>query len=140
MIGERIKQIRNALDITQGEMAVKVNLRQGSLSDIERGKVQNVTDRFIKDICREFNVNETWLRYGAGDMFVLYSNDMIAEFEKKLKLGKVFRSALKSYIEADEFTRKVIDNFLIDVVNGVIDLSDNEYRMEDDADEDKPAR
>ena len=27
------------------------------------------SDRTISDICREFNVNETWLRTGEGELF-----------------------------------------------------------------------
>ena len=47
---------------------------------IENGKV-NVTDRVIKSICREFNVNEHWLLTGEGDMFLRLSrNDEIAAY------------------------------------------------------------
>lgn len=125
VIGERILLLRENLNLTQGEFAEKIGLKQAAIGLYENGK-RNVTDRVIGDICREFNVTEDWLRYGAGEMFIVISDDIISEFEKKFKLGKVFRSALKSYIEADEFTRKTIDNFLMDVANGSIDLTEDE--------------
>ena len=43
-IVERITHIRKEQHITQEEMAKKLNIKQGSLSDIERGKVNVVTD------------------------------------------------------------------------------------------------
>ena len=30
--------------------------------------IRDLSDRAIRDICREFNINEEWLRTGDGDM------------------------------------------------------------------------
>ena len=68
-MNSRIIQIRKSLNLSQGEFAKKLGIRQSSLSDIERG-VNNVTDRTIIIICSQFSVNENWLRNGVGEMFV----------------------------------------------------------------------
>ena len=44
-----------------------------------------VSDRIVKDICREFDVNEMWLRTGKGEMFVQKSmEEEIAAFAKQV--------------------------------------------------------
>lgn len=51
-----------------------------AISNIEKGN-RNLTDQMAISICREFNVNETWLRTGEGEMFIELSRDeQIAEF------------------------------------------------------------
>lgn len=79
-IGERIKAVRTDKKLTLEKFGEKIGIKKSSLSQIENGKV-NVTDRVIKSICREFNVNEHWLLTGEGDMFLnLTRNDEIAAY------------------------------------------------------------
>lgn len=79
-IGERIKAVRTDKKLTLEKFGEKIGIKKSSLSQIENGKV-NVTDRVIKSICREFNVNEHWLLTGDGDMFLRLSrNDEIAAY------------------------------------------------------------
>ena len=55
------------------------------------------SDRTIYDICREFGVNELWLRTGEGEMFRAKTRDVeIAEY-----VGKVLSGS-------DEFQRRFI--------------------------------
>ena len=65
---ERLKELRQALKLSQQEFADRLKLTQGAVSGYEIGRrVPN--DAIIDLICREFNVNETWLRTGEGPMF-----------------------------------------------------------------------
>lgn len=65
---ERIVELRKTLKLSQTEFSKRLNLTQNFISFVEIGKRQ-ISDRTIKDICREFNVSEEWLRTGEGDMF-----------------------------------------------------------------------
>lgn len=67
-MGERLKAIRRALGITQQKFADRLNVNRGTLANYEIGKNEPI-DAVIKSICREFHVNETWLRTGEGAMF-----------------------------------------------------------------------
>lgn len=71
--GERLKVLRKALNIKQGDFAEKISTTQGHISDIENGR-KNLSERTIKLICLENwegkNVSEEWLRSGVGDMFI----------------------------------------------------------------------
>ena len=71
---DRIIKIRNCVGkdhkkMTQEEFAKVLNLSRSFINQIEVG-TKNPSDRTIKDICKEFNVNEDWLRTGEGEMFV----------------------------------------------------------------------
>jgi len=68
-IGERIKKLRKDLSLTQQEFADKLKLSRSNIATYEVGK-NNPADAVINLICREFNVSETWLRTGKGEMFV----------------------------------------------------------------------
>lgn len=67
-MGERVKELRKALGLSQEAFANKIGLKGSSLSLIESNQ-RNVTNQNIISICREFGVNENWLRSGNGPMF-----------------------------------------------------------------------
>ena len=64
----RIKQVRKSLGLTQTEFSSQLDLSQNFIAQIESGS-KAPSDRTIRDICRVFNVNESWLRFNEGDMF-----------------------------------------------------------------------
>ena len=64
-----MKRLRKALDITQQEFADKIGIKRNSYANYETGRNIPI-DAIIVSICREFNVNETWLRTGEGKMFI----------------------------------------------------------------------
>lgn len=84
-IGERIRHLRkNELKMTQDDFASKIDISRSNIGNIEIGRIA-VTERIISSICREFNVNEEWLRTGEGEMFIpLTKNQLITEFAADL--------------------------------------------------------
>ena len=40
----------------------------GAITNMEKG-TRNITERTIRDICREYNVNFDWLAHGTEPMF-----------------------------------------------------------------------
>lgn len=53
--------------MTQQAFADRLGLKRNTVGGYEIGTV-SMSDRTIADVCREFQVNETWLRTGAGEM------------------------------------------------------------------------
>ena len=81
---ERIKEVRKALKLNQTEFGARLGIKQTTVAGYETG-AKNPMDSVILSICREYNVNETWLRTGEGEMFVQKSRmDTIAEFAADL--------------------------------------------------------
>ena len=67
-MGERVKELRKALGLSGEKFGEKIGVTRSAISDIERGR-KGLSDSNILAICREFNVNEEWLRTGTGEMF-----------------------------------------------------------------------
>ena len=65
---ERIKELRKTLGLTLESFGDKVGVGKSTISRIENG-TNGLTEQMILSICREFNVNEEWLRSGTGEMF-----------------------------------------------------------------------
>lgn len=83
-MNERIKQLRKALDLTQQKFAERLGVKRNTVGQWECG-INALTDQVITSICREFNVNENWLRNGTGDMFLQTNrNADIARLTKEL--------------------------------------------------------
>lgn len=68
-MNERIKELRIKLNLTQTELGDRIGITRAAISRIESGE-RNVTEQVFLSICREFDVNEEWLRTGEGEMFI----------------------------------------------------------------------
>lgn len=98
---ERIKQLRKELGLNQTLFAAKINRSQNTIANYEIGNL-NIPDRTITDICREFNVNEQWLRTGEGLMF---NPPKDTDTELTNAIGELLNTD-------DEFTKKLILSYL----------------------------
>lgn len=79
-MNERIKKLRQQLGLSQDEFGRRLGVTRGAVTNIELNKVEP-KPLFVDLICREFNVNETWLRTGEGEMFKPKSrNEELFEF------------------------------------------------------------
>lgn len=67
-LSDRIKYLIDVLGIKRTTFADRLNVSQPFVSQLCSG-ISRPSDRTISDICREFNVSETWLRTGEGEMF-----------------------------------------------------------------------
>lgn len=97
-IGERVKELRKQVNLTQQAFADRLNLKRNTVGSYEVNVVEP-SDRTISDICREFNVNETWLRTGEGEMF-----NQITRSEKITS----FLTEITEY-EGDDFKRRFVE-------------------------------
>lgn len=83
-MNERIKALRKVLGMSQDIFAEKLGLTKNYISLIENGN-RNLSEQSVKVLCREFNVNEEWLRNGTGEMFLPTDrNADIARLTKQL--------------------------------------------------------
>lgn len=65
-IGERIKKIRKAKNMTQQKFADDLGLKQNTIATYEMNKTIP-SERTLSDICEKFGVDPVWLRTGVGD-------------------------------------------------------------------------
>ena len=84
---ERIKAVRNSQNMTQQEFADALKIKRNTIAKYETGRGEPI-DAVIALICREFRVNEQWLRTGEGEMFISQSrDDEIAAFVSRITFG-----------------------------------------------------
>lgn len=113
---KRIKKIRADFGCTQEKFAEKIGLTRNYINLIETGR-RIPADRTISDICREFGVNEDWLKNGVGEPYVSrtkaqqigsFVNDVMSEVDESFK--KRFILALSKLDERDwETLQKIMD-------------------------------
>lgn len=78
--GERVREIRKFLGLTLEKFGEPLGVTKTTISRIEKD-INNLTEQMAKSICREFNINEEWLRTGKGEMFISQTRDeKIANF------------------------------------------------------------
>lgn len=114
-INERIAACIKDSGLTKTAFAKRINLSQPFVSQLTSG-ASAPSDRTITDICREFNISETWLRTGEGQMHIQLSED--SEFvqimaEIQVSDDDFIKAALKAYWELSDnekaAIRKLID-------------------------------
>lgn len=106
-MNERIKELRKALGLTLEKFGEKLGVQKSAISKIERGE-NGVAEPMFKSICREYNVNENWLRTGEGEMFVPASTFNLDEFVKSKGASDLELEIVKAYFELDEDVRDTI--------------------------------
>lgn len=105
--GERLREIRKTLNLTLEKFGEKLGVGKTAISKLEKGE-NSITDQMMLSICREYNVNENWLRTGEGEMFIkMTRNDEISQF-----VGQLMAT------EDDSFKKRLISALAVLDENG----------------------
>jgi transcriptional regulator with XRE-family HTH domain len=109
---ERIKKIRQAINVTQQEFADRLLVKRNTVATWEGGR-SIPQDSVVALICKEFNVNETWLRTGEGDMFNKAESSAVERLCSELKASELERQIISAYFKIepnirDSFVRRLI--------------------------------
>lgn len=116
-IGDRVKYLRKKeLGINQESFGKQINVSGELVSNLERGERQ-LTDRTIADICREFNINEEWLRNGKGDIFKIDETNLdflVARYGSNLT--KTQKLIIAAVLKMTDKEREVFNKFLDELI------------------------
>lgn len=115
-IGNRIKIIRDKLNLSMVAFGNKIKMTNSNISKMEKG-LRAVTDRSITLICNEFNVNEDWLRTGEGEMFVQSNTFSLDEKAKQHNLTELEIDIMRGYMELPTDTRNNLMGLLGAIYN-----------------------
>lgn len=115
-INTRIKQIRKEHGLTQTEFGNRIGISNPSVSTIESGK-NSPSGQTIKAICREFGINEEWLRTGEGerksstaDADKLLVKELLAGDD--IPFYQFVRKTLRGYMDLDADSKRVLNSIL----------------------------
>lgn len=67
--GERVKVVRKENNLTLEAFGKRLGVTKVAISNIENNN-RKLTDQMLISICREFNVNEDWLRNENGEIYI----------------------------------------------------------------------
>ena len=116
---DRIKQIRKALNLTQVEFGNRLGVKGNTITNYETG-LRTPSNSVILSICKEFNINEEWLRTGEGEMFTLQEDEEAAYVSELLDdtdnpLYDLIKAIMKTYSQTGEKEKAIIKAFAKDL-------------------------
>ena len=114
---DRISLVIKSEGITKTEFAKRLNVSQAFVSQMCSGAAKP-SDRTISDICREFAVNEDWLRAGIGEMReAITPEEEIAELVARAVHGSsdFRRAVIRMICTRTDAELEVLDKMLQDL-------------------------
>lgn len=106
-IGERIKVLRKEKNLSMEDFGSVIGMGKSAVSRIENG-VNGTTDQTIRSICREFGVNECWLRTGDGEMFEQTRENVLDKLCAEYDLGAEHRAIVEGFLDLSPQDRDVV--------------------------------
>ena len=130
-MNERSKKLRKVLDLTQQEFGERLGIKRNTIATYESGRNEPI-DAVVSLICKEFNVNEEWLRDGIGEMFKAAPSTALDA------LAEEYSYSHRDYVIVEKFSnlsrkdRDVILNFIMEVAAGCYDVSEDAPAIPED--------
>lgn len=118
-LGMRIKKVRKDKDLTQQEFGKCIGIKPNSISLIESGG-RNASEQVILSICREFNVSETWLRTGEGEMFVPRPGDTLDAFIRERDLSPSDRILIEKFAALSVGNRQAVVEYVLSAADEIL--------------------
>lgn len=106
--GERIKNLRKALGLTQQEFADRIGTTRNNIAGYETGR-REPSAAAINLIIAKLNVNEEWLRTGEGEMFRQTEEDAVSRLCEELHASDLEAGIIRAYFRIDP---KIRDTFM----------------------------
>lgn len=113
-MNERLRKIREQLDLTQEEIGNVLGIGRSAVSKIEKGE-NALTEANIRAICREFNVNEEWLRNGAGEMFKASPTDVLDALAQEYNLTHGDYVLIEKFVNMKSDKRAAVIDYILQV-------------------------
>ena len=102
-VHERLKYLRELLNLTTRAFGATINMSGGAITNMEKG-TRNITERTIRDICREYKVNPDWLINGIEPIF--------EDITKELDIDDDVKQLAKQYDRLTDADRKLVKSLI----------------------------
>lgn len=119
----RIKKIRRFFDLTQQAFAERIGMKQNTIALLESGK-NSASERTILAICREFGVNETWLRTGEGEMLDPHADDALENLAREKGLSRAEVVLIEKFLNLKPEVRRALVDYAVEVGQAIRDADD----------------
>ena len=116
-MNERVKELRKALGLTLEKFGANLGVTKVAISNIENGN-RGLTDQMFLSICREYNVNPGWLRFGNGPMFLdKHDSDDYMAAAASLSNDPLVTSCLIEYAKLQPAERDIVKKYISNLIN-----------------------
>lgn len=96
----RIRQIRKDSGLTQENFGKRIGVKANTVTNYELG-LRTPTEAVILSICREFKINENWLKNGIGEMKIPMTRSQQVElFANEIMVGFPNENFKKRFIKS----------------------------------------
>lgn len=124
-IGERIKKLRKHLDLTQQKFGERLGIKGNTVAQYELGRNEPI-DAVLSLLCKEFNVNENWLRTGEGEMF-----EQLTEQQKLMKytalllknkdsaIATAIQTLIVTYEQLDDTSKSTLEKIALQYIDNL---------------------
>lgn len=124
-IGERIKKLRKHLDLTQQKFGERIGIKGNTVAQYELGRNEPI-DAVLSLLCKEFNVNENWLRTGEGEMF-----EQLTEQQKLMKytalllknkdsaISTAIQTLIVTYEQLDDASKATLEKIALQYIDNL---------------------
>lgn len=113
-MNERIKKLRRHLDLTQQEFADRIGVKRNTIANYEIGRNEPI-DSVLALICREFHVNEEWLRTGNGEMFLAAPTSALDALASEQGLSHGEYILIEKFLGLKPELRQSLVNYVVEV-------------------------
>ena len=103
----RVAELRKELNLTLEKFGKRVGVTKVAISNIEKGN-RKLTEQMLLAICKEFDVNEDWLRNGEGEMFNSVPNSAMEQIKKEYHLDDFSFNLVYEYLKLTDEKRRVV--------------------------------
>lgn len=110
-VNERIAELRSHLGLTMEKFGNKIGVTKNSINAIEKGR-NNPSERTLRLICSEFNVDYFWLTEGTGEPLIEMPETTLDELIVEYDLDEKDKIIMKTYINLPDNDRKAVKRFL----------------------------
>lgn len=113
-MNERFREILLELKksgIRQKDIAARLGVTEAAVSAWKSDK-RTITDMSLKAFCREFNINEKWLRTGEGKMFIQSEIDTYKRASNLLSNDYFIRNMIIEYYKLNDDDRALLREFV----------------------------
>ena len=123
-INERIKKLRGSLKLTQEEFAERLGIKRSTIAAYETGRNEPV-DSVISLICREYGINEEWLKSGKGPMKKKEPEDILDKVIESYHLPKETKILVEVYGQLNQEHQNAICEYLDGIKEQLLNRSKN---------------
>lgn len=128
-MNERIKLLRRFLNLTQQEFADRIGVKRNTIANYETGRNDPI-DSVVSLICREFGVNETWLRTGEGDMMDPQADNALENLAREKGLSQAEVVLIEKFLNLKPEVRRALVDYAVSVSEALRDVDPDELEAE----------